>query len=174
MMNSFLLWLANVLPGIKIINRIRYRFYQLAGMKIAGKSTIWSPILVSPARGAQNIVIGKKCFLNREIRFGVPKEKVVIGDRVRIGPRVMFETVGHGLDYRASGGRGSNHAPIFIEDDVWIGAGVIVTQGVTIGRGSVVAAGAVVNKSVPALTLVGGVPARVIKSIDSNESEVFS
>ena len=57
-------------------------------------------------------------------------------------------------------------APIVIEDDVWIGTAATIMQGVTIGAGSVVAAGAVVTRDVPAQTLVAGVPAQVIKTID--------
>jgi acetyltransferase-like isoleucine patch superfamily enzyme len=54
---------------------------------------------------------------------------------------------------------------IVIEDDVWIGAGAIITDGVHIGKGAVVAAGAVVTKDVLAHTVVGGIPAKVIKEI---------
>ena len=53
---------------------------------------------------------------------------------------------------------------IVVEDDCWIGSGAIILDGVTIGRGSVVAAGAVVNKDVPAYAIVGGVPAKVLRS----------
>jgi galactoside O-acetyltransferase len=60
-------------------------------------------------------------------------------------------------------------APIAIEDDVWIGAGAIVLPGVTIGRGAVIAAGAVVTADVAPHTMVGGVPARVIKDIAHGE-----
>ncbi|MEK0363757.1 acyltransferase [Pseudomonas sp. CBC3] len=56
-------------------------------------------------------------------------------------------------------------APIVIEDDVWIGCGVRIMPGVTIGARSIVAAGSVVVKDVPANTIVGGVPAKVIKKI---------
>ncbi|HID52295.1 MAG TPA: acyltransferase, partial [Anaerolineae bacterium] len=55
---------------------------------------------------------------------------------------------------------------IVIEDDVWLGAGAIITDGVRVGQGAVVAAGAVVTKDVAPYTVVGGVPARVIKEID--------
>lgn len=54
-------------------------------------------------------------------------------------------------------------APIVINDDVWIGAGSIILAGVTIGKGAIIAAGAVVNKDVPEYSIVGGVPAKVLK-----------
>lgn len=54
-------------------------------------------------------------------------------------------------------------APVVIEDDVWCGANVTILKGVTIGRGSVVAAGAVVTKSFPPYSIIGGVPARLLK-----------
>lgn len=80
-----------------------------------------------------------------------------------IGPRVMFETVNHGLVYEPNKGRGARTQPITIEDEVWIGGGSIITQGVTVGRGAVVAAGSVVTEDVEPDTVVGGAPARFIK-----------
>jgi acetyltransferase-like isoleucine patch superfamily enzyme len=59
---------------------------------------------------------------------------------------------------------------IVVEDDVWIGAGAIITDGVRIGHGAVVAAGAVVTRDVAPHTVVGGVPARVIRTITGQES----
>ncbi|MCP5101635.1 MAG: acyltransferase, partial [Chloroflexi bacterium] len=60
---------------------------------------------------------------------------------------------------------------IVIEDDVWLGAGAVITDGVRVGKGAVVAAGAVVTKDVPPFTVVGGVPARVIKRVDETEPD---
>ena len=59
---------------------------------------------------------------------------------------------------------------IVIEDDVWLGAGAIITDGVRVGKGAVVAAGAVVTKDVAPHTVVGGIPAKVIKTIDGANS----
>ena len=53
--------------------------------------------------------------------------------------------------------------PVVIEDDVWVGANVTILKGVTIGHGSVVAAGAVVTKSCPPYSIIGGVPAKVLR-----------
>ena len=62
-------------------------------------------------------------------------------------------------------GRGTMTKSITVEDEVWIGAGCIITQGVTIGKGAVIAAGSVVTKNVESNTVVGGTPARFIKNI---------
>lgn len=160
------LTLANNLPRLKVFDRIKFVLYRLAGLKIRGRCTIWGPLTIRPIGAAGNIEIGKGSFLNTETRFGVPVDKVIIGANVLIGPRVMFETVNHGLQYIPGKGRGFWTKPITVGDEVWIGGGAIITQGVTIGRGAVVAAGAVVTKDVEANTLVGGVPARLIRKID--------
>lgn len=95
---------------------------------------------------------------------------ITIGDRVYTAPLVQLLAVNHVYDdpARPMVEQGITAAGIVVEDDVWIGAGAIVTDGVTIGRGAVVAAGAVVTADVPAHTVVGGIPARVLKTIDGS------
>jgi len=93
---------------------------------------------------------------------------ITIGDRVYTAPLVQILAVNHIYDdpARPMVEQGITAEGITIEDDVWVGAGAIITDGVTIGRGSVVAAGAVVTSDVPAHTVVGGIPARVLKTIE--------
>lgn len=127
------------------------------------------PITIGPRtniyRGTEitgPVSIGEGCLINRD---GYIRPGTVIGDRVFMGPFVRLITDGHemgGPDQRA----GANAAPpINIGDGTWIGAGVTVVGGVTIGRGCMVAAGAVVVSDIPDNMLVGGVPARVIRSL---------
>lgn len=95
---------------------------------------------------------------------------VTIGDRVYTSPFTQIIAVNHVFDdpQRPFTEQGITAEGIVIEDDVWLGASVVVTDGVRIGKGAVVAAGAVVTKDVPPHTVVGGVPAKVIKEIDGS------
>lgn len=92
---------------------------------------------------------------------------VRIGHRVYTSPMVQIVAVNHVFDdpSRPFVEQGITAEGITIEDDVWIGSGAVVTDGVRIGRGAVVAAGAVVTSDVPAHTVVGGVPARVLRRV---------
>jgi acetyltransferase-like isoleucine patch superfamily enzyme len=98
---------------------------------------------------------------------------VQIGDRVYTSPFTQIIAVNHVFDdpNRPFVEQGISAEGIIIEDDVWLGAGAIITDGVRVGKGAVVAAGAVVTKDVPPHTVVGGVPAKPIKTIDGSLSQ---
>jgi len=97
---------------------------------------------------------------------------VEIGDRVYTSPFTQIIAVNHIFDdpNRPFVEQGITAEGIVIEDDVWLGAGAVITDGVRVGKGAVVAAGAVVTKDVPPHTVVGGVPAKPIKTIDGSVS----
>lgn len=97
---------------------------------------------------------------------------VSIGSDVLIGQRVSFHSENHVFDdpLRPIREQGVTKKGIVVEDDVWIGSGAVVLDGVVIGKGAVVAAGAVVTKSVEPYTVVGGVPARVIRRREGSAS----
>ena len=97
---------------------------------------------------------------------------VKIGDRVYTSPFTQIIAVNHVFDdpNRSFMDQGITAEGIVIEDDVWLGAGAVITDGVRVGRGAVVAAGAVVTKDVAPHTVVGGVPAKLIKMIDGSVS----
>ncbi len=116
----------------------------------------------------KNITIGNNVFINAGCKFQ-DQGGIVIGDGALIGHNVVLATLNHDL---APEKRQQLHPdPIRIGCGVWIGANATVTSGVTIGDYAVVAAGAVVNRDVPAYTVVGGVPARVIKTLDNADRE---
>jgi acetyltransferase-like isoleucine patch superfamily enzyme len=95
-------------------------------------------------------------------------ETVTIGNRVALGANsTIADTDFHPLaaDLRRQSPQRAKTAPVFIEDDVFIGMNSIILKGVTIGRGSVVGAGSVVSKDVPPQVIVAGNPARIVREI---------
>lgn len=92
---------------------------------------------------------------------------ITIGDRVYTAPMVQMLAVNHIFDdpTRPMVEQGITAEGIIVEDDVWIGAGAIITDGVRICKGAVVAAGAVVTQDVPPFSVVGGTPARVLRKV---------
>ncbi len=107
--------------------------------------------------------IGNNVFMNQNVSVTC-MESVEIKDRCIIANNVVI--VDHDHDF-VNGGFVS--APVKLENDVWIGANATVLKGVTIGEGAIVAAGSVVNKDVPAHTMVAGAPARVVKEIKNKK-----
>ena len=117
----------------------------------------------------KNITIGRDVFINSGCHFQ-DQGGIEIGDGALIGHNVVLATVNH--DLAPSMNRKNHYAPIKIGAHVWIGSNATVLSGVSIGEWSVVAAGAVATKDVPPMTVVGGVPARVIKKIAETENSV--
>ena len=109
-----------------------------------------------------NIHIGRNVFINAGCHFQ-DQGGVTLGDGVLIGHNVVFATLNHDLDPERRTVLWP--APIVVGRNVWVGSNATILQGVTIGDGAVVAAGAVVTRDVEPNTIVGGVPARVIRRI---------
>jgi maltose O-acetyltransferase len=166
---SFFLKLANLLPrSHRSDNQLRAFLLAKAGVNI-GTCRVWDGIEIRPIGAASRITIGKGCFINSSVRLEcAPEVTIKIGDRVQIGSRCSFETMNHSVVLLEKNKRDGFPKSIVVEDDVWIASRVSILPGVTIGKGSVIAAGAVVTKDVPPFSLVGGIPARIIRQIDSN------
>jgi acetyltransferase-like isoleucine patch superfamily enzyme len=146
-----------VIDDFKEINNI---FSELIGKKVDDTFFIIPPFY---SDFGENINIGKDVFVNHACTF-MDRGGITLEDNVLIGPKVNLITTNHPLDPAER--RATISHPIIIKKGAWIGAGATVLPGVTIGENSVVAAGAVVPKDVPDNTIVGGVPARIIKSIN--------
>lgn len=110
----------------------------------------------------KNITVGENVFINACCHFQ-DHGGVTIGDGCQIGHNVVFATLNHGLQPEER--RHTIPAPIVLGKNVWVGSNATILSGVSIGDNAVVAAGAVVTKDVAADSIVGGVPARFIKSI---------
>jgi acetyltransferase-like isoleucine patch superfamily enzyme len=135
---------------------------QVFGGPLPDSLTVLPPFYCDYGLGAS---FGDRVFINQGCYF-LDFGGITIGDRALIGPRVTLSTSGHPVD---PGERFDfiTHAPIVIEDDVWIGAAATVTPGVTIGRGSVVGAGAVVARDVPPMSVVTGTSELLFRGISS-------
>lgn len=156
---------------MKLLNTIAQRIYT---RYISGRfgSVGSNPLFITFSKFfiPHNIHIGNNVFINQQCIF-VAEEKITIGNNVSIGFRSMFITSNSEPYFHPkTKERMKYFEPIVIEDDVWIGAGAIILSGVRVGRGSVVAAGAVVTRDVPARSLVGEVPARIIKRITPEDN----
>ena len=110
----------------------------------------------------KNITIGKDVFINSGCHFQ-DQGGIEIGNGALIGHNVVLATINHDLNPKEN--RKNHYAPIKIGAHVWIGSNATILPGVTIGDWAVVAAGAVVTQDVPTMTVVGGVPAKVLKVV---------
>jgi maltose O-acetyltransferase len=112
----------------------------------------------------RGIRLGNRSGLGVNCRVGGP---LILGDNVMMAPGVIILTINHRFDDLQVPMIDQGFLPtreVVVEDDVWIGTNAIILPGCRLGRGSIIAAGAVVTKDVPPLAIVGGNPARVIRT----------
>ena len=144
---------------------LREMMSRLIGKRVDDTFRLFPPFYTDFGK---NITIGKNVFINSGCRFQ-DQGGITIGDDVLLGHNVVLATLNHDpvVARRAS----MLPAPIVIGDKVWIGANATVLPGVTIGKGAIVAAGAVVHRDVPPFTVVGGVPARILRELTEEERQ---
>jgi acetyltransferase-like isoleucine patch superfamily enzyme len=156
-------------------------------LRVGSSVFIGEHVVIARWGGAGAVELGDHVHLNREIcmelfpggsikiealtdvqprcQFTSAVEPICIGSRVQIAPCCAFYSYDHGVEPGKLIGDQplTSKGPIYVEEDAWLGYGVIVLSGVTIGQGAVVGAGSVVTRSVPANALAAGNPARVLK-----------
>ncbi|MFI9188421.1 sugar O-acetyltransferase [Streptomyces californicus] len=115
--------------------------------------------------------VGPRTFVNFGAVF-LDVARITIGADVQMGPNVQLLTPTHPVDPEPRRAKWEAALPITIGDNVWLGGGVIVCPGVTIGENTVVGAGAVVTRDLPANVVAVGSPARVIRTIGEEKTEV--
>jgi acetyltransferase-like isoleucine patch superfamily enzyme len=132
---------------------------QITSTEIDESVTVFTPLYINYGK---NTKIGKNVFINFDCVF-LDLGGITIEDNVLIAPKVSLLSEGHPTSIE------DRHSlipkPILIKKNAWIGANATILPGVTIGENSVVAAGAVVSKDVPNNTIVGGIPAKILKTI---------
>lgn len=134
---------------------------KITGRQIDDSFTLFPPFFTDCGK---NLKIGKNVFFNSGVKIQ-DQGGVTIDDGVLIGHNVVIATLDHNLDPNKRGNM--IPAPVHIGKNVWIGSNSTICKGVTIGDGAVVAAGAVVTSDIPKNTVYGGVPAKLIKKIQT-------
>ncbi len=144
------------------LHHVRRFFYRLTGMKIGRGSTIHMRVRVYDPR---HIIIGEDTIIGERVVLD-GRAPLTIGNHVDIATGAMIFNSQH--DIHSHDFHEIEKANV-IEDYAFIGPNAIILPGISIGRGGVVAAGAVVTKDVPAMTVVGGVPAQEINQRQISE-----
>ena len=143
--------------------QLRALFSRLIGQPVDESFAMFPPFYTDCGK---NIHIGKHVFINRGCKFQ-DQGGIFIGDGALIGHNVVLATLNHAMSPHDRGTM--IPAPIHIGKNVWIGSNATILPGVTIGDGAIVAAGAVVTRDVPENTIVGGVPARIMRHLSKEE-----
>lgn len=151
--------LSEINSGYHDPEKIQAVFEELIMKKVPGHIFLNPPFFTD---FGINITVGDGVFINSGVCMQ-DQGGITIDDGALIGHHVVLATLNHNLDPAKR--HNLTAKPIHIGKDAWIGSGATILQGVTVGDGAVVAAGAVVTKDVPENTVVGGVPARVLKTI---------
>ena len=141
------------------VDQIRERLSEIIGTPLDKSTTVFAPFHTN---FGQFIQIGKNVFINHACSF-LDMGGITLEDQVLLGPKVNLITENHPVD--PANRRSLICKPVIIKRNAWIGAAATILPGVTIGENAIVAAGAVVSKDVPANIVVGGVPAKFIKTI---------
>ena len=140
-------------------DEVRGLLSELFGYRVPESLRVFPPFYTDFGR---NITVGRDVFINACCHFQ-DHGGVTIGDGCQIGHNVVFATLNHGLSLEDR--QNTYPAPIVLGRNVWVGSNATILQGVTVGDNAVIAAGAVVTKDVEPATIVGGVPAKVIRRI---------
>lgn len=171
--------------GMGIMSRLRNLYYRALGLRLGGYVWMrrisiprrWSDITIEAGAALDDgvclviggepkpnkLVIGAGTYINRYTILDA-HDHLHIGRRVMVGPHCYITDADHGTEAGATvQSQAMRRLPVIVEDDAWLGAHVTVLPGVRIGKGAVVGAGAVVTRDVPAMAVVAGVPARVLR-----------
>lgn len=132
---------------------------RILGKELDATTTVLPPLYIDYGKP---VTIGRECFIQQCCTF-FGRGGITIGNDVFIGPKVNLITINH--DPNPENRSATYGRPILIEDKVWIGINSTILPGVRIGYGAIVGAGSVVTKDVPAMTVVAGNPARVVRKI---------
>lgn len=140
-------------------DEIRDLLSQITGYLLDKTVFVFTPLYINYGK---NTIIGKHVFINFDCVF-LDLGGITIEENVLIAPKVSLLTEKHPLAVEQR--QDLVTAPIHIKKGAWVGANATILPGVTIGENAVIAAGAVVSEDVPDNVIVGGIPAKIIKTL---------
>ena len=153
--------------------RLLAPLYQQRGR---GSKIYWSVRMDTPpyrkfSLGTKSVIESYCCMIGNHTRIGIHNTiigPVTIGNHVNLAQGIVITALNHNFKDTTMriDEQGISTNPVTIGDDVWIGANAVILPGVTIGKHVVIAAGAVVAKDVPNNSVVGGVPAKILKDLN--------
>lgn len=142
--------------------RIKRSLYRVAGVKVGKNVRICSSVKI---RGNGNLSIGDNTWIGHETLI-ISSSSILIGSDNDIAPKVYIGTGTHQIDILSPNIAGKGISKdVIINNGCWICVGSIILPGVKIGNKSIIAAGAVVSQTIPDFTIVGGIPAKVLKRL---------
>ena len=150
------------LPRHRSFNWLKSQWLKVQGCKVGDRVVYYPGVKISPGR---DLTLGDDV----DLAWGViitTRGTVSIGARTLVGYNAMIISANHRIPkgHHRIFDSGHEAAPVAIGADAWIGAGAIILPGVSIGDGAVVAAGAVVTRDISPYTIVGGIPAKPLKT----------
>lgn len=123
--------------------------------------------------GGKYVHIGDHVFINFNLTL-VDDTNIHIGSHCMLGPNVTLTTAAHPISPSLRKEKYQYNLPIVIEENVWLGASVVVLAGVTIGKNSIIGAGSVVTRDIPANVVAVGIPCKVQRKITENDEQYYN
>lgn len=122
--------------------------------------------------GGKNLHFGSGVYVNFNLTL-VDDGHIYVGDKVMIGPNVTIATANHPIDPELRSRGLQFNKDVFIGENAWIGAGVVIVPGVHIGKNAVIGAGSIVTKDIPDNMLAAGVPCKVLREVGEHDRKFF-
>lgn len=156
-----ILRISSILPFRKLAIWLRKVYWRARLKAVGGKCRIYPRVVI---HAPERVSLGERVSIAEFVHIW-GGGGVSIGSRVMIASHCAITSQTHGVDTATR--RENLSGPVQIGDDVWIGSGATILPGVTIGNNSVIGAGSVVTRDIGPNSLAMGVPARVVRPVNS-------
>ena len=161
-----------------------WEFNQLKPSDIAGKEKYMKEVFAECGEnnyielplhanwGGHHVHFGSKIYANSNLTL-VDDGHIYVGDKVMFGPNVTIATANHPIDASLRGKGLQYNKDVYIGENTWIGANVVIVPGIRIGKNVVIGAGSVVTKDIPDDVVAVGNPCRVLREVGEHDKKYF-